>query len=335
MRIAVDAMGGDNAPTAVVEGAVLAAREYQIEVLLVGQQEVIKRTLRGSDLGKANIEVIHASQVVQMDGSAIEAVRRKRDSSIAVAAQLLKDGEADAMVSAGNTAAVYATTRAFLGKLRGVSRPAIPAIFPNMVDLTILLDVGANAGGCKPEDFLQFAIMGEAYSRDVMGKENPRVGLLSVGEEESKGSLVTLGALPLLGQLPINFIGNVEGRDIINGTTDVVVCDGFVGNVILKFAEGMSEAIFDLLKEELSRSVLAKLGVLLARSALRKVRKRVDYAEYGGSPLLGLQGACIICHGKSDSYAIKNAIRVASEFVSHNVNQHIEENIQVIKEINT
>ncbi len=333
MRIAVDAMGGDNAPAAVVEGAVLAAREYQIEVLLVGQQEVISSMLSGSDPGKGNVEVVHASQVVQMDGSAIEAVRRKRDSSIAVAARLLKEGEADAMVSAGNTAAVYATARAFLGKLKGVPRPAIATIIPNVADFTILLDVGANAGGCRSEDLLQFAIMGQAYAKDVMGKENPRVGLLSVGEEESKGSPVTLGALPLLGQLPINFVGNVEGKDIINGTTDVVVCDGFVGNVILKFAEGMAEAIFDLLKAELSQSLLAKLGVVLARPALRRVKKRVDYAEYGGAPLLGLQGACIICHGKSDAYAIKNAVRVASEFVSHNVNQHIEENIQVIKEI--
>ena len=334
MRIAVDAMGGDNAPAAVVEGAVLAAREYQIEVLLVGQQEAIHRMLRRSNPGKGKIEVIHASQIVQMDGSAVEAVRRKRDSSIAVAARLLKDGEADAMVSAGNTAAVYATTRAFLGKLRGVSRPAIAAVFPNSVDVTIVLDVGANTGGCKSEDLLQFAIMGQVYAKDVIGKENPRVGLLSVGEEESKGNPVTLGAFPLLGQLPIEFVGNVEGKDIINGTTDVVVCDGFVGNVILKFAEGMGEAIFDLLKAELSQSILARLGTALARSALRKVKKRVDYAEYGGAPLLGLQGVCIIGHGKSDPYAIKNAIRLASEFVSHKVNQHIEDNIQAIKKVN-
>lgn len=334
MRIAVDAMGGDNAPTAIVEGAVLAAREYQLEVLLVGQQEVINEKLREHDLGKGKIEIIHASQIVQMDGSAIEAVRRKKDSSIAVAARLLKEGEADAMVSAGNTAAVYATTRSFLGKLKGLSRPAIAAIIPNTVDATVLLDVGANAGGCRPEDLLQFAVMGQVYAKSVMGKENPRVGLLSVGEEESKGSVVTLETLPLLKQLPINFVGNVEGKDIVNGTVDVVVCDGFVGNVVLKFAEGMSEALFDLLREELNRSKLAKLGVVLVGSALRRVKKRVDYSEYGGVPLLGLQGVCIICHGKSNAYAIKNAIRAASEFVTHKVNEQIEENIQAAKEIN-
>jgi phosphate acyltransferase len=334
MRIAVDAMGGDNAPAAVVEGAVLAAREYQTEILLVGQQETIDRELRKHNLGSEKIEVIHASQVVEMAGSAVEAVRRKKDSSIAVAVRLLNDGEADAMISAGNTAAVYATTRSLLGKLEGLSRPAIAVVLPNAVDATLVLDVGANAGGCRPEDLVQFGIMGHVYAKDVMGRENPRVGLLSVGEEESKGTAVTLGAFPLLDQLPINFIGNVEGKDIANGTTDVVVCDGFVGNVILKYAEGMGEAIFELLRTELSKSILAKMGVVLARSALRRVKDRVDYAEYGGAPLLGLKGACIIGHGKSDPNAIKNAIRKASEFFSHNVNQHIEEIIQITKKIN-
>jgi glycerol-3-phosphate acyltransferase PlsX len=332
MRIAVDAMGGDNAPAAVVEGAVLAAREYQVDILLVGQEEAISKNLPKSE---QRIEVIHAQQVVGMDELAIEAVRRKRDSSIAVAARLLKNGEADAMVTAGNTAAAYATTRAFLGKLKGVSRPAIATVMPNAVDATILLDVGANAGSCRPEHFLQFAIMGQVYAKVLMGKENPRVGLLSVGEEESKGSAVTLEALPLLTQAPINFVGNVEGKDIVNGTTDVVVCDGFVGNAILKFAEGIVEVVFDLVREELSHSRLAQLGIALATPALRRFKKRVDYAEHGGAPLLGIRGVCIIGHGKSNYYAVKNAIRLASEFVSQKVNQHIEENIQVMGEVYT
>jgi len=331
MRIAIDAMGGDNAPAAVVEGAVLAAHEYQIEALLVGQQEVVEENLRKYDLGKAKVEVIPASQVVLMDESPTEALRRKRDSSIAVAARLLKSGDADAMVSAGNSAAALAITRSFLGKLKGLARPAIAAIIPNAVDATILLDVGANAGGCRPEHLLQFAIMGEVYARDVMGKEKPRVGLLSVGEEESKGSAVTLSAFPLLNQSSINFVGNVEGEDIVNGATDVVVCDGFVGNAILKFGEGIAEMIFDLMKAELAQSKLAKLGMLLAGPALRNFKRRVDYTEYGGAPLLGISGACIIGHGKSNANAIKNAVRVASEFVSHRVNEHIEEKFAVMK----
>ncbi len=322
MRIAVDAMGGDNAPGAVIEGALLAAREYQTDILLVGQKEVISKNLSGRE---RRISIIHAPQIVQMDESPIDAIRRKKDdSSIGVAARLLKDGEADAMVSAGNTAAVYAIARSYLQKLKGVSRPAIATLIPNIVDATILLDVGANAGGCGPEHFLQWAIMGQIYAQAVMGKENPRVGLLSVGEEESKGNPVTRNALPLLSQSSINFVGNVEGRDIVNGTTDVVVCDGFVGNVIIKFAGGLGEAIFELIRAELKQSVLARLGMALAAPALRKIRKRIDYSEYGGAPLLGSGGACIIGHGKSDPHAIKNAIRVASEFVSQQVNKHIE-----------
>ncbi len=336
MRIVIDAMGGDNAPAAVVEGAVLAACEYEIEVLLAGQrevvQEILKESLRKHDLGKGKVEVISASQVVLMHESPAEAVRRKKDSSIAVAARLLKSGEADAMVSAGNTAAALATTRSFLGRLKGVARPAIATIMPNAVDATILLDVGANAGGCRPEHFLQFAIMGEVYARDVMGKENPRIGLLSVGEESSKGSAITLSAFPLLMQSSINFLGNVEGKDIVNGATDVVVCDGFVGNAILKFAEGMAGMIFDLMREELDQSKRAKLGMFLAGPALRKFKKRVDYAEYGGAPLLGIRGACIIGHGKSNANAIKNAVRVASEFFSHKVNDHIEQSLEMIKQ---
>ena len=336
MRIAIDAMGGDDAPAAVVEGAVLAAREYQIEALLVGQQEVVEESLRKYDLGEGKIKVIPASQVVMMDESPIEAVRRKKDSSIAVATRLLKSGEADAIVSAGNTVAALAITRSVLGKLKGLARPAIATIMPNKVDITILLDVGANVGGCRPEDLLQFAVMGQVYAEDVLGKQNPRVGLLSVGEERSKGSAVTLGAFSLLEQSSIiNFVGNVEGRDIVNGTTDVVVCDGFVGNVILKFTEGLADMIFYLMKAELARSKLAKLGMLLAGPALKKFMKRVDHTEYGGAPLLGINGPCIIGHGNSDANAIKNAVRVASEFVSHRVNEHIEQCLQTMKEQGT
>jgi len=332
MRIAVDAMGGDNAPDAVIEGAVLAAREYQVEILLVGQQGVVRETLDQHNLGGGKIEIVPASQIVLMDESPTEAIRGKKESSIAVAARLLGTGDADAMISAGNTGAALATTRSFLGKLKGLARPAIASVIPNEVDFTILLDVGANAGGCRPEHLRQFAIMGEIYAREVMGKENPRVGLLSVGEEESKGSAVTLSAFPLLAQSPINFVGNVEGSDVVNGSTDVVVCDGFVGNVILKLTEGIGEMLFKLISEELGKSKIAKLGALMAASVLRNFRKRIDYAEYGGAPLLGIKGVCIIGHGKSNAFAIKNAIRVASEFVSQGVNERIEQKLRIIKE---
>ena len=331
MRIAVDAMGGDNAPDAVVEGAVLAAREYQVEVLLVGQEEVVRESLRKHDLGKARIELVPASQIVLMDESPTKAVRRKKDSSIAVAARLLKTGNADAMVSVGNTAAALAIARSFLGKLKGLARPAIAAVIPNMVDATILLDVGANAGGCAPEHLLQFAIMGEVYAKDLMGKESPRVGLLSVGEEKSKGSPVTLSAFPLLEESPLNFVGNVEGRDIVSGTADVVVCDGFVGNALLKFAEGMADMVFSLMKKELGQSTMAKLGMFLALPAMKRFKKRVDYEEYGGALLLGIRGVCVIGHGKSNANAIKNAVRVASESVSRRLNDHIEQNLRMIE----
>jgi len=331
MRIAVDAMGGDYAPDVVVEGAVLATQEYDINVLLVGQKEVIEEKLSKYSPNRDKIEIISASQVIAMAESPTEAIRKKKDSSLAVAARLLKNNEADAMVSAGNTAAALAISRSILGKLKGLARPAIATIVPNAVDVTILLDVGANAGNCGPEHLLEFAVMGEVYARNVLGKSAPRVGLLSVGEEQSKGSAITLEAFPLLKNAPINFVGNVEGRDIVNGTTDVVVCDGFVGNVIIKVIEGVADTIFQLMRFEVNKSRLAQFGFLLAMPAIRKFKKRVDYSEYGGAPLLGLNGACIIGHGKSNAKAIKNAIRVASEFFSHNVNAHIEQNLENIK----
>ncbi|MBD3183255.1 phosphate acyltransferase PlsX [Candidatus Poribacteria bacterium] len=334
MRIAVDAMGGDYAPDAVIEGAVLAARENQLEILLVGPQDVIEERLKNYDLENSKIEIIPASQVVQMDEPAADAIRHKRDSSIAISARLLKNKEADAMISAGNTAAVYATARLFLGKLKGVSRPALAMVFPNVIDSTIVIDVGANAGGCRAEDLLHFALMGEIYAREIIGKENPRVGLLSVGEEKSKGSALTLEAYSLMEDYPINFIGNIEGSDVVSGKTDVLVCDGFVGNVILKLVEGMGEVIYKLVKEEISQSFLAKIGFLLASPTLRKLGKKIDYEEYGGAPLLGINGVCLIGHGKSSPNAIKSAIRAASESVSHKVNERIEQSLQNIKQGN-
>lgn len=331
MKIAVDAMGGDKAPDVVVEGAVLASNEYPVDILLVGPQDVIGSLLAKHKFSQDKIKLVHASETVLMGEPAAEAVRKKRNSSMHVSARLLKSGEAEAMVTAGNTAAALAISRSILGKLKGVSRPAIAAIVPNVKDATIFLDVGANAGSCGPEHLLEFALMGSIYSRSVMGKKNPKVGLLSIGEERTKGSAITLSALPLLERAPINFIGNVEGKDIVNGTADVVVCDGFVGNAILKFAEGASDLFFEIVKAEINKSFRAKLGMFLAKPAFKALSDRLNYEKYGGAPILGINGACIIGHGRSTPIAIKEAIRVATEFVNQNVNSEIEETLKTFK----
>ena len=332
MRIAVDAMGGDKAPDAIVEGAVLAAKTYSLEILLVGPQDIIKEQLRKHNLGNAKIQVIHSSQYILMDDPPTEAVRRKRDSSMHVSARLMKSGQADAMVTAGNTAAALAISRSILGKLKGVSRPSLASIIPNIKDATVLLDVGANAGSCKPLHLVEFALMGEVYSRAILGKENPRVGLLSVGEEKTKGSAFTLKAFPLLDQSSINFIGNAEGTDITNGNADVVVCDGFVGNVILKFAEGASVMFFSIIKGEFKKSLVAQLGLLLSKKAYKAFTEKLNYEVYGGAPVLGINGTCIIGHGKSTANAIKSAIRIASEFVAHDVNATIQESLRIMNQ---
>lgn len=332
MRIAVDAMGGDNAPGVVVEGSILASREYPFEILLVGPQTILENYLKNYNLTKEKISLINATQYVLMDENPADAVRKKRDSSMHVCARLIKSGRADAMVTAGNTAAALAISRSILGKLKGVSRPSLASIIPNMNDATILLDVGANAGSCMPEHLLEFALMGDIYSREVLGKDKPRIGLLSVGEERTKGSSITKEALPLLEKAPIYFIGNVEGKDIVNGNADVVVCDGFVGNAILKFAEGASVMFFHIIWTEINRSLSAKIGMLLAKKALKAFTKKLDYENYGGAPILGINGACIIGHGKSSANAIKSAIRVASEFVSRDVNKSIEKSLSEMKQ---
>lgn len=331
MRIAVDAMGGDKAPDVVIEGAILAAREYPVDIALVGPREIIEKHLSKRKIGDLKLDIIHASQAIYMDEPPADAVRKKKDSSMHVSARLIKSGEVDAMVSAGNTAAALAITRSILGKLKGVSRPAIAAVIPNTVDATILLDVGANAGSCGPLHLLEFALMGTIYSKALMHKENPRVGLLSVGEEKTKGSVITLNAFPLLEQAPINFIGNVEGKDIVNGSADIVVCDGFVGNAILKFAEGASDLFFEIIKAEIKKSIKAKIGMLLAKSAFKAFSNRLDYEKYGGAPILGINGACIIGHGRSTPSAIKEAIRVSSEFVTYKVNSNIEDDLRNVK----
>ncbi len=330
-RIAVDAMGTDAAPLPEIEGAILAAREGHAHVLLVGPQDILKRELAKRGAGGLPIEIIQASEAVTMEDAAAKAFRRKRDSSIRVAARLVREGQADGLISAGNTGAVMTTVKIVLGTLGGVDRPALAAVFPTSKGTAaVLLDVGANVD-CKPANLEQFAVMGEIYYRVIFGVQRPRVGLLSIGEEEQKGNDLTHEAFGLLKQLPLNFIGNVEGRDLYNGRVEVIVCDGFIGNVALKISEGLVETIGALLKESLSSTLSSKVGYVLSRKAFQNFKKRVDYSEYGGAPLLGVKGVSIICHGGSNPNAIKNAIRVAAEFAEGKVNATIERELAALK----
>jgi phosphate acyltransferase len=322
MKIAVDAMGGDHGPAVVVEGALVAQREFGVSVILVGDQAALERELGRSGTRRLGVEIRHASQVVGMAESPSQALRRKRDSSLRVAAELVRDGHASALVSAGNTGAAMAVAMFTIGVLRGVDRPAIAALLPSPRRYTILLDVGANVTP-KPWHLFQFAIMGHVYARDILGIDRPRVGLLSVGEEEGKGNDLTREAYEELRESSLNFIGNVEGRDIYNGNCDVVVADGFTGNVALKISESLADMLGAMIKEELQRDVRSRLGAALALPAFERFRKRVDYTEMGGAPLLGIDGAAVICHGSSPPKAIKNAVRVASEWAKAGLNEHI------------
>ncbi|MFU8855616.1 MAG: phosphate acyltransferase PlsX [Deferrisomatales bacterium] len=322
MRIAVDAMGGDNAPEAVVEGAVLAAREQGTHVILVGDREVLHDLLRRCGGTELPITVKHASEVVGMQESPSVALRRKRDSSVRVAFDLVKAGEARAAVSAGNSGAAMAIGMLVLGRLPGVERPCIAAVLPTLSGATVLLDVGANVD-CKPMHLVHFAIMGEVFCRYVLQVERPRVGILSNGEEESKGTELTRSAHEALKHSSLRYVGYVEGRDIFPGAADVVVTDGFTGNVVLKASEGLAHVMSQMLKQELGRTLLSKLGYLMARGAFRNIRNRLDYAETGGAPLLGVNGVGIVSHGSSDARAIKNAIRVARDFAERRVNLHM------------
>jgi phosphate acyltransferase len=338
ITIAVDAMGSDKAPVPEIEGALQAARHYDVRVLLVGKQDVLREHL-GSHAASSRlpVEIVHASEVISMHDKAAQAVRSKRDSSMRVGLRMVREGKADAFVTAGNTGAAMATAKMVLGTLPGVDRPALATIFPTEKrTASILLDVGANVD-CKPENLQQFAIMGEVYFRTIFaGKfataRNPRVGLLSIGEEESKGNELTRESFKLIKTLPLNFMGNVEGRDLFNGRVDVLVCDGFVGNVALKITEGVVKTVREMLKESLQQTIARQVGFLLSRQAFVDFKKRLDYSEYGGAPLLGTKGVVFIGHGSSNANAIKNAIRVAAEYVEHNVNSAISREIALASE---
>jgi glycerol-3-phosphate acyltransferase PlsX len=328
MKIAVDAMGGDFAPQSIVEGALLAAREYQIPVMLVGEEKTIRQEAgKYPDIKSLPLTFVHASEVVGMDESPLTPIRKKKDSSIKVAFDMLKKGEASAVVSAGNSGAVLATAVFVLQKLNGVDRPAIGTIFPTLKGWTLLLDAGANVD-CKPFHLVQFALMGDAYGKHILKKERPLVGLLSNGEEESKGNEMIRETNSILRQSSIGYIGPVEGRDIFNGRADVVVCDGFVGNAALKICEGLAEAIGAMIRQELEGSLRAKIGYLFARQAVSAIKKKLDYSEYGGAPLLGVDGVVIIGHGRSSAKAIKNAVRLAHEFAQISLPKLLHRNLE-------
>lgn len=330
MQIALDAMGGDHGSEELIAGAALAVKQTSVRVSLVGNEVLLNQHLEKLALDpkvSSLIQVVHSSQVIDMDENPVEAIRRKKDASVMRAFDLVRRGEADAAVSAGNSGATMAAAVRKLGRLSGISRPGIASIFPTLKKPVILMDIGANVD-CRPQHLFQFGVMASAFSR-INNVEKPRVGLLTIGEETGKGNTLIKETYPLLEKSSLNFIGNVEGRDVFQGNVDVIVCDGFVGNICLKVSEGLAEAAMLMLRDEIVKSLPAKIGYFLARKAFKSFRKRVDYAEYGGAPLLGIDGIGIICHGKSSSHAIKNAIIVAAKMAEGNINRDILASLSV------
>ncbi len=325
MIIAVDAMAGDHGPGVIVEGTVQAARQFDVQILLVGLPSELEKHLARCDARGLPITIHPASQVVDMEESPAESLRRKKDSTIRVAFELVQQKKADAVISAGNSGATLATAMFTLGRISGL-RPAIATVMPTLKDPVVMIDVGANVD-CKPSHLYQFGLMGSVFSSTIFSKERPRVGLLSIGEEHSKGNQQVKKAHDLLATSKLNFIGNVEGRDVFKGNTDVIVCDGFVGNVCLKLSEGLAESMMEMIKKEMSESLAAKVGYALSKTAIDRFKKRVDWAEYGGAPLLGVKGVAIICHGKSGAKAVKNAIKVANNLARENFLQNMEKAI--------
>ncbi|MFI0347587.1 MAG: phosphate acyltransferase PlsX [Chthoniobacterales bacterium] len=324
MRIVLDAMGGDHAPANTVEGAVLALKEYPkiTRLFLTGDEIAIHAELAKHQCSDARIEIIHTTQVVEMTDHAVEAVRRKKDSSISRAVDLVKKGEAEAVVSAGHTGAAVAATTIKWRTLEGVERPGIASYIPTEKNICVLMDAGANVDA-RPEHMLQYAIMGSVLSKYVLGYENPAIGLMSIGGEDVKGSEFTKEIFKLLRASTLNFRGNIEGHDLFENPVEVILCDGFTGNVVLKTMEATAAAVFRWLKREITKTPLRIFGAWLARNAFRSIRKRTNYETYGGSPLLGVNGICIIAHGSSSPLAIKNAIRVAADFIEQRINPRI------------
>ncbi|WDM23770.1 phosphate acyltransferase PlsX [Paenibacillus polymyxa] len=327
MRIAIDAMGGDNAPEATVEGALSAAAEWKdTDITLVGDRERIESVLNGRVL-PTNLSIRHASETIDAQDEPVRAVRRKKDASMVVAGRMVREGEADAMISAGNTGALMTTGLLVVGRMEGIERPALAPMIPTIDDQGILaLDLGANMDA-KPEHLAQYALMGSLYRQKVHGVTSPRVGLLNVGTEAGKGNELTKLAFPLIEQLPVHFVGNVESRDVLTGNCDVLVCDGFAGNIMLKSLEGTAGAIFSLLKEQFTKSLKTKLAAVLIMPELRSLKDKLDYKEHGGAPLLGLSGLVLKSHGSSDGVAVKNAVRQARTALQNRLVESISKEI--------
>ncbi|MBI4688863.1 MAG: phosphate acyltransferase PlsX [Nitrospirae bacterium] len=327
MKIALDAMGGDYAPAVTVEGAIETVKEYDdLEVILFGDEDQIKNELKEKKYPSRRIHIRHTSQIIEMHESPVAALRKKKDSSIRRAIDSIKSGETDAMVSAGNSGVVMASALFVLGTARGVDRPAIAAIMPTLKWPFVLIDAGANVD-CKAENLFQFALMGSSYCSTILNRKKPKIALLSIGEEDTKGNDLTREVFKMLKESGLNFIGNIEGKDVFLGEADVVVCDGFIGNIVLKTSEGLAEVIIKMLKKEIAALPTGRIGYLFMKPALRNFRKKTDYDEYGGAPLLGINGTCIISHGRSSSRAIRNALGVASEFSRKRVSEIISEEI--------
>jgi phosphate acyltransferase len=327
VRIALDAMGGDRGPEMAILGALAAVQEQnELSVILVGPQAVLEPQLTEKASGRSEllqrISIHHASDVITMDESPVDAVRKKKEATVVVGFDLVRNGQAKALVSAGNSGATMAAAVKKLGRLPGISRPGIASFFPTLKKPVMLMDIGANVD-CRPQHLYQFAVMASSCSRLLLDLEHPRIGLLSIGEETGKGNALVKEAHELLKRSPLNFIGNVEGRDVYKGDVDVIVCDGFVGNISLKISEGLADAAMQMLKKEIMNTWRAKIGYLLIREAFAAFKKKVDYAEYGGAPLLGINGTGIICHGTSNAIAIRNAIEVAANMVRNGVNDAI------------
>lgn len=334
MIIAVDAMGGDYAPTNPVEGAVIAARERGTRIILVGDESQIATELKKHKAGSLPIEVLHTSEHIRMDEPSITSIRAKRDSSIRVCARLVKDGKAQGIVTAGNTGAAMAITKIVVGSLEGVKRPALALAIPNPRGPAVFLDVGANVN-CKSENLVQFAIMGNIFAKDILRIDNPRVGVLSNGEEATKGNELVKETVARLRKTKLNFIGPVEGRDLFNGACDVIVTDGFTGNAVIKAAESIAEFIFSLIKEDILGSWTARIAALMMRRTFKRLKKKFNYSEYGGAFLLGVNGVAIICHGRSNPTALKNAIHLAGDFSENKANERIRMRISELDEQNT
>lgn len=330
MRIAVDAMGGDRGLEVTIKGSIDATDELGVNIILVGKSDLIEEELSKYNYDSSKVEIVDAKDIITNDDEPAMAIRKKKESSMVIGLNLLKEKYVDAFISAGNTGALLSGGTLIVKRIKGIERPALATVYPTKKGVSLLLDVGANAD-CKPRYLQQFAIMGSIYSKEVLNKSNPKVGLVNIGTERSKGNELTKETYDLLEKTEnINFYGNIEGRDLPEGEIDVLVCDGFVGNIILKLTEGLGLSIFSMLKEVFMKSFKSKLAALLLKPGLKKFKKKLDYTEYGGAPLLGVKGAVIKAHGSSDEVAIKNAIKQAKLFLENEVLEKIEEKITVL-----